>query len=134
MSIGYDIAAALPELRAQAESMMLDTVKVERQTGATTDPVTLEDVPTWETIYEGKGRWQRPDTVAAETVAGEVEFGVNRTTVQLPMSATGVKRGDRATCTASTFDPDLPGTQATVLAVPNKTHAIMRRLLCEEVT
>jgi hypothetical protein len=134
VSLGDDIAAALPELRAQAESLMVDTVKVERETGTTPDPVTLEEVPIWETVYEGKGRWQRPDTVAAEKVAGEVEFGLNRTTIQLPMSAVGIVRGYRATCTVSAYDPDLPGTKATVLAVPNKTHATMRRLLCEEVT
>jgi hypothetical protein len=133
--IGDDIAAVLPELRAQAESMMRDTVKVERDTGEfTRDPVTLEDTPVFATVYEGKGRWQRPDTVAAETVAGEVEFGINRVVVQLPMSATGVLRGDRATCVASAFDPDLVGAKATVLGVPNKSHATMRRLLCEEVS
>ena len=138
MTVGETLATALPILRAQAESMMRDTVRIERDTGATTqDPVTLEEVPVWETVYEGPGRWQRPDTVAAEKVSGEVEFGLNRVTVQLPMSdpATGnAARGQRATCVTAAYDPALVGAQATVLAVPNKTHATMRRLLCEEVT
>ena len=106
--LGHDVAAKLPEFRAQAESMMVDTILVERDTGSVTiDPVTLEEAPVWATVYEGKGRWQRPDTVAAESVAGEVEFGLNRVTVQLPMSATGLARGQRATCVASAFDPGL---------------------------
>jgi hypothetical protein len=130
----YVVAAG----RAAAESLMRDTIRLERDTGEVTrDPVTLEETPIWETVYEGPGRWQRPDTVAAEKVAGEVEYGLNRVTVQLPMSdpATGaVRRGQRATCVAAAFDPALVGARATVLAVPNKTHATMRRLLCEEAT
>jgi len=97
VSFGGDIAAALPELRAHAESLMTDTIRLEDVTGSAPDPVTLEMVDTFETVYEGPGRWQRPDTVAAESVAGEVEFGLNRVTVQLPISVTVAARGQRAT-------------------------------------
>jgi len=133
-TFGADIAAALPELRAAAESLMTDVVRLERVTGQAPDPDTLEMVDAFETVYEGKGRWQRPDTVAAEQVAGGVEFGVGRATVQLPISVVTAARGQRVTCLASDTDPALPGTQATVLGVPSKTHATMRRLLCEEVS
>ena len=126
-------SAALAGRRA-AESLMVDTIRLERDTGATTlDPVTLEETPVYETVYEGKGRWQRPDTVAAETVAGGVEFGLGRVTVQLPISVTDAARGQRATCVAAALDPALTGSVATVLAVQSKTHATMRRLACEEV-
>ena len=43
MMLGQDIAAALPELRAHAESLMVDTVRVDHQTGTTVDPTTLEE-------------------------------------------------------------------------------------------
>jgi len=134
VTFGADIAAALPELRAHAESLMTDTIRLETVTGSARDPVTLEMVDTYATVYEGPGRWQRPDTVAAESVAGEVEFGLNRVTVQLPISVTVAARGQRASVVASQTDPALPGARATVQAVPNKTHATMRRLLCEEVS
>ena len=136
MSLGADIAAALPELRAQAESMMTDTILVERQTGTTPDPVTLEDVATWATVHEGLGRVQRPGNQPAETVAGEVEFGVSTVLVQLPLSVTGIKRDHRVTVTAvgPLSDPDLLGLTATVQANLTKTHATKRTLVCEEVS
>ena len=134
--LGDDIAAALPELRAQAESMMADTVLVERATGTTPDPVTLEDVTTWATVHEGVARVQRPGTQPAETVAGEIEFGVSTVLIQLPLSAVGVKRDDRVTVTAlgPLSDPDLLGVVATVKANLTKTHPTKRTLVCEEVT
>ena len=138
MSLGSDLAAALPELRAQAESMMFDTVRVERETGTTTpDPVTLEEVPVFEVVRESKARVQRSGQLSPhETVAGEVEFGVNALMVQLPLSATGVKKGDRVTVVAvdAASDPDLLGLVATVQANLTKSHATKRTLVCEEVS
>ena len=56
----WDVAAELPYLRAQAESLMVDEVTVERPTGESTpDPVTLEQVPVYAQVYSGKGRVQR---------------------------------------------------------------------------
>ena len=136
--IGDDLAAALPELRAQAESMMRDTVRVERETGTTTpDPVTLEEVPVFALVLESKGRVQRSGQLSPrETVAGEVEFGVNALMVQLPLSAAGIKKGDRLTVTAidAASDPDLLGLVATVQANLTKSHPTKRTLVCEEVS
>lgn len=134
--IGDDLAAVLPELRSQAESMMRDSVLIERQTGTTQDPGTLEDVATWATVYEGRGRVQRPGTQPSETVAGEVEFGVSTVLAQLPLSAVGVKRGHRVTVTAlgPESDPDLLDLVATVQANLTKSHPTKRTLVCEEVT
>lgn len=138
MSLGDDLAAVLPELRANAESMMRDTVKVERATGAVTpDPDTLEEVPVYATVHEGNARVQRSGQVApSETVAGEVEFGIGTPLVQLPLSVTGVKRGDRVTVTAvdAKSDPDLLGLVATVMANLTKSHPTKRTLVCEEVS
>ena len=133
MSLGESVASVLPDLRAHAESLMTDTIRLESVTGETEDPTTLETVYTYETVYEGPGRWQRPDTQASETVAGEVEYGVNRVTVQLPISVTVAARGQRATCVESPTDPANEGATATCLTVASKTHATMRRLLCKEV-
>ena len=137
MSFGDDIAAALPELRAHAESLMTDTIRLERFTGSAPDPVTLEMVDTYAAVYEGKGRVQRSGQLSPhESVAGEIEFGVNALMVQLPLSASGIKKGDRVTVVAvgSVSDPDMAGLVATVQANLTKTHATKRTLVCEEVT
>lgn len=133
MSLGSDIAAALPEARAQAESLMTDTIRLEHVTGSTTDATTLAISDTYATDYLGRGRVQRADVQVGEPVAGEVEFGTLRTTVQLPIAVTTARRGQRVTVVASATDPGLVGAVFAVVGVASKTHATMRRLLCEEV-
>lgn len=138
MMLGPDISATLPELRAHAESMMRDTVLVERETGVLSepDPVTLEQEPVWATVYQGKGRIQRPGTQPSDTVVGEVEFGFSTVLAQLPLSAVGILRDHRVTVTAidALTDPDLLGVVATVKANLTKSHPTKRTLVCEEVT
>jgi len=137
VSLGADIAGALPELRAQAESMMTDAVRIEGLTGdVVRDPVTLEDTPEWATVHEGPARIQRTAQVSpSEQVAGEVEFGINAVIVQMPLAAVGIKKGHRVTVTAlgPQSDPDLLGLTATVQANLTKTHPTKRTLVCEEV-
>lgn len=138
MSLGRDIAEALPSLRAEAESMMRDSVLVEFLTGGTVrDPVTLEDTPAYATVHEGPARIQRTGQVSpSEQVVGEVEFGINTVIVQLPLGAVGVKKGHRVTVTAvgPLSDPDLLGLKATVRANLTKSHPTKRTLVCEEVS
>lgn len=136
--LGADIAAALPELRAHAESMMQDTILVERPTGATTiDPVTLAETPVFETVcVAGPGRIQRPGALSPqESVVGGFEFDIRSVLAQLPLSATGIVTGDRITVTdiGPLTDPDLLGLVATVQANLSKTHPTKRTLVCEEV-
>ena len=135
--IADDIAAALPEFRAQAESLMVDTVTVERASGTTLDPDTLEEVPAFVPVHVGPCRVQRPGALSPrEDVAGGFEFGVRAVLVQLPLSVLGVKPGDGVTVSAigSTTDPDLLGLVATVEANLTKTHPTKRTLICQEVS
>jgi len=117
---------------------MVDTVRIERDLGTTTlDPVTLEEVPDWALVHEGKGRVQRPGQLSpSERVVGGVEFGINALLVQMPLSVVGVKKGHRATVVAlgPDSDPDLLGLVATVQANLTKTHPTKRTLVCEEVS
>jgi len=53
--------------------------------------------------------------------------------VQLPIDATVYAVNDRVTVTAATLDPALVGRTFTVTSLTTKTHATMRRLICEEV-
>lgn len=137
--LGDAITAALPEMRAHAESLMVDTLVVDVPTGGTTiDPDSLEEVPEYGApIYNGPGRIQRSGAMSPrDSVAGGFEFGVGTPIAQLPLSATGIPKGARVTVAAigATTDPDLDGLVATVQANLTKTHPTKRTLVCEEVS
>lgn len=132
------IASALPTLRAEAEAMMVDSCRIERQTGTTiSDAPPFDEVPTYETVYEGKCRVQRPSVGVGQNDAdaGMHQFGVDALTAQLPLSALGIERKDRLTVTAlgDVSDPELLNVVATVRSNAAKTHATKRVLVCEEV-
>lgn len=140
--LGHDIAAALPELRAQAESMMVDTCRVRRldtDTPSVPDPDTLALVPNYlaDDIYAGPCRIQRPGALSPrEQVSGGFEFDVRAVIAQLPLSATDIASGDHVEVTAigPLTDPDLMGLVATVQANLAKTHPTKRTLVCQEVS
>lgn len=130
-----DVAAELPFLRAQAESLMVDTVLVQVATGETTiDPDTLAEVPAFSDVYSGPARIQRPGSLSPrDDVAGAFEFNVEAVLAQLPLSAVGISYGMRLTVTAvgALSDPDLVGLVSTVRANLTKTHPSKRTLVCE---
>lgn len=137
--LAHDIAAVLPELRREAEALMVDTLTVDVPTGDTTlDPDTLEEVPEYgAAVYTGPGRVQRPGSLSPrDNVVGGFEFGVKAILAQIPLSATGITQGARVTVTAvgPLTDPDLLGLVATVQANLTKTHPTKRTLVCEEVS
>ena len=137
MSLNDAIAAELPALRREAESLMVDAVLVERQSGTTLDPDTLAEVPAYVPVYSGPCRIQRPGALSPrESVAGGFEFDVRAVLAQLPLAAVGILAGDRVTVTAvgPLTDPDLLGLVATVQANLTKTHPTKRTLVCEEVS
>lgn len=140
-----DIAAALPELRAHAESLMVDSCTITRrrldESGEPVremDPDTLELTDVWDEVYSGRCRVQRPGAVMVgrEPVVGGVEYSVETVHVQVPLAALGVKTDDRVTITAvgATSDPENLGLVASVRTNQHKTHATKRTLVCEEVT
>lgn len=121
--------------RRKAESLLVDTILVERKTGEAIDPTSLELTETWQQIYSGPGRIQRWAGAGsgAEPVVGEREFGLDTFFAQLPITAVGPREGDRVTVTAAELDPALVGLDGTVRSDRTKTHATKRLLLCEEV-
>lgn len=140
-----DIAAALPELRAHAESLMVDSCTIARrrldedgEPVREMDPVTLELTDVWDEVWSGRCRVQRPGAVMVgrEPVVGGVEFNVETVHVQVPLAALGVKADDRVTITATgaISDPDSVGMVLSVRVNQHKTHATKRTLVCEEVT
>ena len=142
--IADDIAAALPELRAHAESLMVDSCTVTRrrldESGEPVremDPVTLELTDVWDEVYAGRCRVQRPGAVMVgrEPVVGGVEYNVETVHVQVPLTVLGVKADDRVAITAvgAISDPDSAGMVLSVRVNQHKTHATKRTLVCEEV-
>jgi hypothetical protein len=132
--LGNDLAAALPEMRLQAESMMVDTCRIEYVSGSTWDEDAGTNVDTYSTRYQGKCRTQTTLTAEANSSAGEREWTVQSLTVSVPMSVTGVAVGDRITVLSSALDADLLGRVFSVSALAHKTHMTARRLRVEEVT
>lgn len=137
MSLADEVAASLPEMRLEAESLMVDTVVVEQQDGTTIDPDTLAEVLAWVPVYEGIARIQRPGALSPrDVVAGGYEFDERSILAQLPLAVTGIVSGHRVRVTAvgAVSDPDLVGLVATVQANLAKTHATKRTLVCQEVS
>ena len=133
MVIGDDIAAALPELRAQAESLMRDSCVVERRTGRVMDDTSLEYVDSWSRVYEGRCRVQVAATQPAEEVVGGRAFVVTDAVVQLPVGPVDFADDDRVTVTSTAYDPALVGVVLSVTSREVKTHPVMRRLHVSEV-
>lgn len=136
--IGDDLAAALPALREQAESMMRDTVLVERPDGPpVVDPVTHKVEPGWRTIYEGKCRVIPTDFKDTTASAGETTTDIADTKIATPITTESgeIRNGDRATITAvdATFgDPANVGRQMVLQRDPIRTHPIERRFSAQE--
>jgi hypothetical protein len=129
-----NVATVVARGRAAAEALMVDACTIERETGSTTDQASGVVTPTYDTIYDGKCRFQQAsiDATTAPDV-GEAQVYLEQTILQLPATATGVHAEGVVTCTASALDPDLPGRQWFTLGVSGKTHATARRIQLREV-
>lgn len=131
--LGDDVDAALPELRAHAESLMVDACRVERRTGRVLDEDSLEYVDAWASVYEGRCRVQVAGTQAQQESPAGRAFTVIDAVVQLPVSSVEFVDDDRVTVTASAHDPALVGVVLSVTSREVKSHATMRRLHVSEV-
>lgn len=120
--------------RAAAEAGMVDTCRIRRQTGTTTDDFSGEVVDTYETLYEGKCRLQQPGAEATAQDAGQAYVLLQRIQVQLPISVTGLVVGDEVEMTGAGRDPDLVGRVFLVHDLPRKTDATARRVSVQEQT
>lgn len=112
--LGDDLAAALPELRAQAESMMLDTVTITRpgETVTAEDGTVTTPAPV---VYQGRARWKPPTTTATQSEIGTAIMVTTPGEVHIPASAAYCPQpGDIIECTASVFNPSLVGRRTVV--------------------
>lgn len=95
--IADDIAAALPELRAHAESLMVDTCTVTRVS---------DDPPVWDgvagtytpappvVVYQGRCQLPKVNPSAQDADAGETNWAKGIVLIKLPMTAAVGEVGD----------------------------------------
>lgn len=138
MDFGAALQGGLVELRAYAESRMVDTVLIERQSSAgTEDEATGHITRAWVTVYSGKCRWQqRSQAAASPDIAGGV-VTVQSTELHLPVAdSAAVLPNDgakwRATAMTCANDPSRVGRSLNITGDMWKTDATARRLICQE--
>ena len=131
MSLGTDVAGALPFLRAQAESLMLDTCTVSPVTGVneSTGAPTLGAA-----VYTGKCKVQTSQAQEANPEAGGATYTVQRYAVHVPVAAFVPVVGHVVTITAAAQDAGLVGRQYRVVALLHKSLATAQRLAVEAVS
>lgn len=102
--IADDIAAALPELQAHAESMMTSTCVVRRPDGGSAvDPATLVATPTYlpDAIHVGRCKVQTRVLVISAEDTAESKITVQRLELHVPVTAGPFEPYDVAEITSS---------------------------------
>lgn len=134
MSLGADIAAALPELRAEAESMQTVAGRLVRMgPPGSPDPVTGLMTRAETVIYDGTARIKPLSRVTDRSVtAGEARDSTGIYVLSLPVSVTGAKPGD-IWKTSDVALTDLAADVLRVVEVEDGTEQTAKRLTCELV-
>ena len=125
--------SAVLQGRVAAESLMVDACIIDRPGAEVLNVTTGQMETTYAPVYTGKCRVQQVGTQAGAPNAGEHQFVIVGHVVQLPIDATAYAVADRVRLTVATLDPALVGRTLTVTSLTTKSHATMRRLICEEV-
>ncbi len=128
-------ASVLARGRTAAEAGMVDTCAITEDTVISTNPDNGVQTITTPTIYSGPCRIQQHVPGGARPAdVGEVYKLMLRLELQLPITATGLKVGQKVTITVSANDPDLVGRVLLIRELAHKTDATARRVGVEEVT
>lgn len=134
--LGDDIARELPNMRAHAESMMVDSCRIVRLgPRGEMDQATGKYPPRDETtIYEGRCRFRTRSTATSTDDAAGRLVDSQQLEVHLPVSTSGdVARDDIVEAVAVTFDPSAEGRRYTVVGRHDASLATARRLPIVEV-
>ena len=128
-----DVSAALPRLREQAVTLMLDTFTAYALTWATVDGIE-QQTRTSQGSTRGKVSREGDPNTRTVTVGG-AERPVVEGGLHIPLDAPVPAIGWEYECTAvgAASDPSLVGRVWRVVDVPAKSHATARRLDVVEV-
>ena len=130
MNIADEISAALPDLKAHAESLMTSTARIARAGESVWDEESGEYVDGDAVVYEGRCKVQTFQAFEAEPEAGGAQRVVQRYYLHVPVSAGVFLPGDRAEITASA-NPNLIGNVYVVAAAHEKDWQTAQRLLVD---
>lgn len=135
MSLGADVQAALPQLRAQAESLMIDACTISGGTTSVFNEETFEYETVTAETYSGPCRLRFAATAVQDVEAAGQLLVVQRATLSLPIATSGaVLEGHVATITACVNDPALVGRKFRIEGGHHQTFATARRFPVEEIT
>lgn len=133
--LGDAIREALPRLRVQAESMMMDTCQVTRGTGVpVTDPDTGEVTVTANVVYEGPGKIAGDRAYERLEDVGEGSLGVQRYIWSAPWSAGPFDDGDVVEILASLMQPHLVGRRFRVAGRDERSLQTAQRMYVDIAT
>ena len=129
MSLGGDIAWALPGLRAEAESMMVDTCVITGPGGSPVwdDATGTYTTPAGVTVYEGACRLRMPRTIGSKSEAGEASWSVDDGVLSLPVTGSEDVAAGHVAVVTLTNDPAAT-VKVTVQAAHIQTNSTARRL------
>ena len=137
--LGDDIAAALPELRAQAESLMVDTIRV-TTSGEPTEDDWDEASGTYLPVapvvaYEGKARIRNGNPAPQDADSGETVWAKDLAVISVPVSVDSIDDGMAVEVVAiGDGSSSKVGRRYTVQAPHEQTHSTARRFACQVVT
>lgn len=124
MSIGHDVYAALPELRAQAESLMTDRCVIDRL-ATVWDEAQQKSVTTWVVVADDVPCAFVDESAAARSLVADEAATPAAPVVKVSVSVVGVKPDDRVTLAS--------GAVVWVTHVPDRTNQVQRRIQCRRV-
>lgn len=130
--IGADVAAALPELRAQAESRMSETVVagwlVDGTDPNSGEPTQVVQAP----AYEGPGRIRWASSTVSDAQGSGEPISVQEPVLSIPVGSPRLLDGMAVVVSASTVDGLLVGRVFTVQGSPVSGQVTAARYLLEE--
>ena len=134
MSLASDVLAVLPVLRAEAESLMIDTCTITRPGDSVTDPDSGVVTPGTTPVYSGKCKVQSKDSATSTPEAGEAVFVVVSRQIHIPVGAADVRNDDVVTVTASVLNPFGVGRRYRVEGFTPDSYDTAARIPVKEIT
>ena len=130
MTLGADIAAALPELRVQAESRMTASCTITRPGDEVVwNPETMQNESLPVTVYTGRCRVRAGGQQDRAENAADQSFMASQYILSLPVvGSEGVRRDDTVTITGCPEDAALVGDVFRVVAESAGSQTTARRL------
>lgn len=127
--LGYPMAAAMAQAIALRESLMVDTCRVTRDTGESTEDADGNVIPADPTVvYEGRCTIADPSTAILAGRTSNDQAGVpDQRVLRVPHTA-ALDDGDRLTVTAAAVSPGLIGEVFVVVGdEDHRSYATYRR-------